>query len=187
MSVALQKPMTLAEFLDWEERQELRYEFDGFQPVAMTGGTARHETIGGTLRALLYNRLQGGRCRLWGPTAKIEVQGHIRYPDAYVSCTPVSPSATIIPEPVVVFEVLSPSTSRTDRIEKLREYPATPSIQRYVVLEQDSIAAMVFSRHGDDWTANVLIESDILRMPEIDIELALAEIYADAGFGDAAA
>jgi hypothetical protein len=57
MSVALQKLMTLAEFLTWEERQELRYEFDGFQPVAMTGGTARHETIGGTLRALLLQRL----------------------------------------------------------------------------------------------------------------------------------
>ena len=55
MSVALQKGMTLAEFLDWEERQELRYEFDGFQPVAMTGGTLRHEAIGGTLRALLHD------------------------------------------------------------------------------------------------------------------------------------
>jgi hypothetical protein len=50
MSVALRKPMTLAEFLAWEERQELRYEFDGFRPVAMTGGTLRHEAIGGTLR-----------------------------------------------------------------------------------------------------------------------------------------
>lgn len=37
--------MTLAAFLEWEERQELRYEFDGFQPVAMTGGTAEHSAI----------------------------------------------------------------------------------------------------------------------------------------------
>jgi Uma2 family endonuclease len=185
MSVALQRPMTLAEFLAWEERQELRYEFDGFQPVAMTGGTARHESIGGTLRALLHQRLRGGPCRLWGPTAKIEVQGRIRYPDAYVSCTPVAPDATIIPGPVVVFEVLSPTTSRIDRIEKLSEYQATPSIQRYVILEQDSIAAMVFSRHGDEWTVSVLTEADILRMPEISVELALAEIYADVEFGDA--
>ena len=83
MSVALQKGMTLAEFLDWEERQELRYEFDGFQPVAMTGGTLRHEAIGGTLRALLHDRLRGNPCRPWGPNSKIEVQGRIRYPDAY--------------------------------------------------------------------------------------------------------
>src|SRR5271165_4710304 len=180
MSATLHRPMTLAEFLDWEERQELRYEFDGFQPVAMTGGTARHEAIGVTLRALLYNRLRGGRCRLWGPTAKIEVLRHIRYPDAYVSCTPVSPSATIIPEPVVVFEVLSPSTSRTDRIEKLREYQAAPSIRRYVILEQDSIAAMVFTRHGVNWDAGALTAGESLAMPEIDVALPLADIYADA-------
>jgi Uma2 family endonuclease len=118
---ALQKPMSLTELLAWEGRQELRYEFDGFQPVAMTGGTASHESIGIALRALLFNRLRGGPCRLWGPTAKIEVQGRIRYPDACVSCTPVAPDATIIRGPVVVFEVLSPITSRVDRIEKLRE------------------------------------------------------------------
>jgi Uma2 family endonuclease len=186
MSVALQRPMTLAEFLDWEERQELRYEFDGFQPVAMTGATARHELIGNRLRTLLTTRLDGKPCRAWGPTTKVAVQGRIRYPDAYVSCAQVAPSDTIIPEPVVVFEILSPGTSRTDRIEKLREYQATPSIQRYVILEQDSIAATVFVRHGDDWNAGVLTEADVLRMPEIDIELALADIYVDAGLDDTA-
>jgi Uma2 family endonuclease len=187
MSATLQKPMTTAEFLDWEERQELRYEFDGFQPVAMTGGTLRHEAIGGTLRSLLYQRLRGNPCRPWGPNSKIEVDGRIRYPDATVSCSQGRPDDTIVPAPVVVFEILSPSTSRTDRIEKLREYQATLSIQRYVILEQDSIAAMVFTRHGDEWTASALTEADGLPMPEIGIELALAEIYADADFGDAAA
>jgi Uma2 family endonuclease len=186
MSIALEKPMTLVEFLDWEERQELRYEFDGFQPLAMTGGTLRHEAIGGTLRSLLHQRLRGNPCRPWGPNSKIEVQGRIRYPDASVSCTRGRPGDTIVPAPVVVFEILSPSTSRTDRIEKLREYQATPSVQRYVILEQDSIAAMVFARHGDDWIGAALTEADILQMPEIGIDLALAEIYADADLGEAA-
>jgi Uma2 family endonuclease len=185
MSAVLQRRMSLAEFLAWEEKQELRYEFNGFQPVAMTGGTLGHETIAGTLRALLYQRLRGKPCRLWGPTTKIEVQGRIRYPDAHVNCTPVSPGDTIVPEPVVVFEVLSPSTSRTDRIEKLREYQATASIQRYVILEQDSIAATVFSRMGADWIARALTDGDVLQMPEIGIELGLAEIYADVDFGSA--
>jgi Uma2 family endonuclease len=80
--------------------------------------------------------------------------------------------------------VLSHTTSRIDRIEKLREYQATPSIQRYVILEQDGIAAMVFSRHGDEWAVSVLTETDVLRMPEISVELAVAEIYADVEFGD---
>lgn len=182
MSVAPRQPMSLPEFLAWEERQDLRYEFDGIQPVAMTGGTARHETIGNTLRSELLPRLRGGPCRVWGPNSKIEVQGHIRYPDAFVSCSPVAPQDTIIPQPVVVFEVLSPSTSGTDRIAKLREYQATPSIQRYVILKQDSIAATVFLRHGDEWPATVLTEADMLDMPEIGVALTLEEIYADAVF-----
>ena len=180
MSVALQKPMTFGEFLDWEERQELRYEFDGSQPQAMNGGTLRHEAIGTTLRALLYARLRGSPCRPWGPNSKIEVHGRIRYPDAVVTCTRGRADDTIIPAPVVVFEILSATTSRTDRIEKLREYQATPSIQRYVILEQDSIAAMVFSRQADEWTGHALTEIDVLRLPEIGVELPLADIYADA-------
>ena len=110
---------------------------------------------------------------------KIEVAGRIRYPDAVVSCMPVPRHATVIRDPVVVFEVLSPGTSRTDRIEKLREYQATPSIRRYVILEQDSIAATVFSRLGSDWIARALTEGDVLQMPEIGIEIPLADIYAD--------
>ena len=77
------------------------------------------------------------------------------------------------------FELLSAGTSRIDRIEKLREYQATPSIRRYVLLEQDSTAVTVFSRLGSDWIAHALTEGDVLQMPEIDIEIPLAEIYAD--------
>ena len=134
MSVAVRHPMTVAEFLAWEERQELRWEFDGFEPVAMTGGTVAHETIGNNILIAVQSRLAGRRCRAFGANLKIEVAGRIRYPDAFVVCTPLPPKATIVRDPVVVFEVLSESTSRTDRIAKLREYGATPSIQRYVIL-----------------------------------------------------
>jgi Uma2 family endonuclease len=177
MSVTLHWPMTLEQFLAWEERQAMRYEFDGWQPVAMTGGTA----IGGTLRALLQSHLRGKPCRVRGPTLKIEVMGRIRYPDAFVYCTPVPPGETVIREPVVVFEVLGPSlaNSRTDRIEKLREYQATPSIRRYVILEQDSIAATVFTRQDDIWDARALTAGETLAMPEIDVALPLADIYVD--------
>jgi Uma2 family endonuclease len=135
MNVALRKPVTLQQSLAWEERQVSRYELDSFQPVAMTGGTDVHEAIDGTLRALLQEPLRGKPCRVREPTLKIELTVRIRYPDAFVYCTPVPPGDTIIEEPVVVFEVLNPSTSNTDRIEKPREYQATESIQRYVSLE----------------------------------------------------
>jgi Uma2 family endonuclease len=87
-------------------------------------------------------------------------------------------SATIIEDPVVVFEVISEDSARTDRIEKLREYLATPSIRRYAILEQKSIGAMVFSRRGEIWTVIALTEGDTRHMPEIGAEIPLSEFYA---------
>ena len=179
MGVISRRPMSLSEFLAWEERQEERWEFDGAQPVAMTGGTFAHETIGATLRAVLRERLRDKPCRVLGPTMKIEVIGKIRYPDAFVFCKPVERADKVIPEPVVIFEVTSPGTARIDRIVKLREYQATGSVQRYVILEQDSVAATVFARERGVWTAEAMIDGDTLTMPEIGIEVALADIYAD--------
>ncbi len=181
MNVALRKPMSLAEFLAWEERQELRYEFDGFQPVAMTGGTFAHDRITFHLQSALDSRLRGKPCRPAGPNVKILTPGKARYPDGLVTCTPVKPNATVIDAPVVVFEVVSEDITRTDRIEKLREYQAVASIQRYVILEQRTIAATVFERRGESWTAFAITEEDTLRMPEIDIEVPLMELYEFAG------
>src|SRR5215213_2593893 len=142
-------PMTLAEFLAWEEAQELRWEFDGFAPVAITGGTEAHEVIQNNLVAALSARLRGTACRAYGSNLKIRVSGRILYPDAFVACTPVNPRGTVRDDPVVVFEILSPGTARTDRVEKMHEYWETPSIQRYVLIEQDAVSAMAFTR-GDE-------------------------------------
>jgi Uma2 family endonuclease len=179
MSATRRKTLTLSEFLAWEERQESRWEFDGFEPVAMTGGTDAYEGVGTRLRTLLDRQLMGKRCHVRGPTMKVEVVGRIRYPDAVVSCTPVPRGTTVIKDPVVIFEVLSPSTSRIDRIEKLREYQATGSVQRYVMLEPDSIAATDIFRRGEDWIIRSLIAGDTLAMPEIDVAMPLSDIYAD--------
>ena len=178
MNLALRKPMTLAEFLAWEERQSLRYEFDGIGPVAMTGGTAGHAQIQRNLAFALTARLRGKPCQFFGSDLKIQVaEGHIRYPDGMVLCTPVDRTTTVVHDPVVVFEVLSPSTARNDRIVKAREYEATPSVKRYVMLEQDGVGATVYARSGETWTHEILIADSILVLPEIGIELPLAELY----------
>jgi Uma2 family endonuclease len=145
----------------------------------MTGGTRAHEIIGGNIRFALQSGLSSGPCRVLGPTLKIEVAGRIRYPDAFVACTPGPARQTVVNDPVEVFEVLSESTSRTDRIEKLREYGATPSIQRYVILEQDAIAAMVFVRKGGNLIVEALTADDTLDMPEIDVRVPMVEFYTD--------
>ncbi len=193
MNLALRKPMTLAEFLAWEERQPLRYEFDGIGPVAMTGGTFAHAAIQRNLALSIGGRLRGQPCQFVGNDLKIQVaDGHIRYPDGTVVCTTVDRKATVVHDPVVVFEVLSPSTATNDRIVKAREYQATPSIQRYVMLEQDRIGATVYARSSEAWTHEILIAGSILSLPEIGVELPLVELYegivfeAEPGAGQSA-
>lgn len=177
MSTALRQPMSLEAFLDWESRQELKYEFDGFQPVGMVGVTGAHSTIQMNLLGLLFNRLRGHRARVFGSSLKICADRSIRYPDAFIVCSPVAAQATVVDDPVVVFEILSDSTSFRDRIVKNREYRATPSIQRYVILEQTRPAATVYARAGNDWVADVVLGDADLVLPEIGISLPMAEIY----------
>jgi Uma2 family endonuclease len=186
MNVALRKPMTLEQFLAWEERQELRYEFDGFQPVAMTGGTFAHSSIQRNLLTALTTRLRGKPCQPQGSHMKVQVAGHIRYPDAFVVCNPVPPRATVVTEPVVVFEILSPSTQEDDLITKNAEYRATPSVQRYIVLQQNFAGAMAFRRSGEEWVSDLVPADSILRLPEIGIEIPLPEIYEGVEVGTAA-
>lgn len=182
MNVALRRPMTVPEFLAWEERQELRYEFDGFQPVAMPGGTRVHAAIEMNLAAALTMRLRGSSCRPYGANLKIEVVGRIRYPDAFVTCTPGANASTVVQDPVVVFEILSPSTEHIDRSIKNIEYRDTRSIQRYVMLEQDRAMATVFSREGTEWIGRIVEGSATLSITEIGIELPLSEIYEGIAF-----
>lgn len=77
MISALRQPMTADEFLAWEASQDLRHEFDGFAPVAMTGGTFEHDAIQVNLVRALANRLAGTPCRAHGNSTKVEVAGSI--------------------------------------------------------------------------------------------------------------
>lgn len=177
MTAALRQPMTVHEFLAWEERQELRHEFDGIAPVAMTGGTVEHDAIQVNLIRALANRLAGTPCRVSGNSMEVQVMGSVRTPDAFVTCGPIPRGAMLLRDPVVVSEVLSRGTARTDRMVKNREYASTASVQRYVMLEQGAVGATMFERTGAEWIGRILSEGDVIAMPEIGIAVPLAELY----------
>jgi Uma2 family endonuclease len=180
MNVALRQPWTVERFLAWEELQDLRYEFDGIGPVAMTGGTEAHAMIHAALLAAVGTRLNRRPCRILGSDLKLVTVDRVRYPDAMILCSPVQPQRSTVQDPIIVFEILSRSTASIDLIGKNREYAAIPSIQRYVVLEQTEIAAIVFSRKGEDWVTEIVTGGDaILALPEVGVEFPLAELYRD--------
>ena len=185
MNVALRPPrMTQDEFFAWVETQEGRYEFDGFQPVAMPGGTRGHGQIAANILVALASRLDSSPCTALGSDAGIEtVNDAVRYPDVVVTCTDSDGKVRKMPSPVVVFEVVSDSSARDDRIIKLNEYHAVPSIKRYVIVEQDSIGMMVFSRTGTEaWNAISLKEDDVLTIPELGVEIPIVEFYRRVNF-----
>jgi Uma2 family endonuclease len=123
MSVALRKPlMTRAQFFEWAQAQDMRHEFDGFKPVAMTGDTFNHGQIAQNLYFALRRRLAGTGCRPLGPDVGVSTVGEaVRYPDALITCAAVPGDAYVIPDVSSVFEVVSPTAGRVDRIVKVRE------------------------------------------------------------------
>jgi Uma2 family endonuclease len=169
--------MMREQFLAWEEKQPLCHEFDGFQTIAMTGGTAGHAGIQRNLAIAVGGRLRGGPCRFYGTDLKIETVSGFRYPDGFVVCSPVAGNATVVRDPVVIFEVLSESTAGIDLVTKNQEYAATPSVRRYIVLAQDAIGGTMFERVAADWVGHLLGADSVLHMPEVAIELPLAELY----------
>ena len=130
------KPLALDEFLAWGRTQPVRYEFDGTQPVAMTGGTIAADRVARRLLRALERRLQPP-CEAFGENVKVLTPaGRVRYPDVKVACGEFDPASDHV-DPVVVFEVLSPTTEMTDRRVKSVEYASMPSVMAYVLLALD--------------------------------------------------
>jgi Uma2 family endonuclease len=174
MSASL-RPLTLDEFLEWERSQPERYEFDGIQPVAMTGGSSAHSLIATRVAAALVFHVKPP-CEAHGPELKVITTGRVRYPDASVVCTR-SGDADDTVAPRAIFEVLSPSTALTDRRVKAIEYAAVPTIMVYVLLEQNHPEITV-RRRSTGWEAELVIGIDaMLDLPEIGVTIPLAFIY----------
>lgn len=185
MSVALRKPMTQAEFFDWAEARNERYEFDGFQPVLMPGGFGNHARIAKNILVQLQRRLsEDGPCEALGSDAGIQTVGNtVRYPDVLVTCSGFDGRKHLIPNPVIVFEVVSPSSIREDRILKPMEYATVGSMKRCILVEQSVIGLNVLWRSNDEpWHFETSKAGETLLLPEIGLELPVDSFYARVTF-----
>jgi len=186
MSIANRIPtMTRDQFFDWAEARDARYEFDGFEPVAMTGGNLNHNDIAFNLHNALRTRLRGTGCRPRGLDVGVATIGDtVRYPDGVVTCSPANGVSRLVPEPIVVFEVISPTSGHMDRIVKVREYAAVDSIRRYVIVESAIVGLIVHERQaaGQKWTVTTVMADDVLPLPEIGVEIPVTELYEGIEF-----
>ncbi len=187
MNVALRLPaMSREQFLDWVQRQEGRFEFDGSRPVAMTGGTRDHSQI--VANILFSLRIRSAQRPFWTLVEAGLASGSdsVRYPDVLVTSSRGSGRDLLTGDVVVAFEIVSPSSVRTDRVVKLREYLGVPTLRRYVVVEQTSVAVSVFEKNagGTAWEARALVAGETLDLPEIGIQVPVSEFYVDVDVPD---
>ena len=190
MNVTLRTPlMTREQFLDWVERQETPFEFNGYEPVPMTGGNKRHMQLCRNLTVALWSRLANSGLQVLPEGGIATVGRSVRYPDVMIATNADADTDRLISEPLVVFEVLSPSSGRTDYSVKLREYRAVPSIRRYIVVDNTGPDLTVYGRAvgGAEWTANSLTTDDMLELPEVGITVPVNEIFAGIVFEEATA
>lgn len=171
------KIMSIEDFLAWEARQEQKYEFDGFEPVAMAGGSRNHARIQRNLAMAVGSRLRGSPCEFLGSDMKLVTATRCRYPDGQVVCGAADGDATFTTTPSVLFEVTSPSSDARDHVEKAAEYHAIASLQHYVVLEQDRMVVTVSGRDGNGWRTEPVGADRLLKLPALNLAIPLAELY----------
>ncbi len=176
MNVIVRPGVSLADFLAWEREQPQRFEFDGTQPVPMTGGTVGHARLVRRIMEALGRLLPAGYEAFGGDLKVLTAPNRIRTPDVLVLRGEAAAEADTV-EPTVVFEVLSPSTMLTDLRVKPDEYAAVGSLLAYVILPQDGLAGATLLRRSSAWRAETA--AGRLDLPEIGIAIPLHPLYGE--------
>jgi Uma2 family endonuclease len=139
MGVPLQK-LSIAEYLTWEAAQADRSEFFRGEVFAMVGGRRGHGRVVANLMRHLGNHLDGSPCQVFSENMKVQVNDDaVLYPDVFVTCDKnFSPNDAVFTAPLLIIEVLSPSTQRYDRSEKFAIYRKLASLREYVLIDPET-------------------------------------------------
>ena len=180
--------MTPEEYLEWEEKQPLKYEYMDGEVYAMTGGTIPHTAIALNLASTLKNHLRGRGCQTLMSDAKVQVSetGPYHYPDVVVSCDERDKKAfKFLQYPCLIIEVLSPSTEGFDRGKKFRNYRQIETLKEYVLVSADQKLVECFRINDKGvWELYSFSENEELRLESIDFNFPVELIYEDVMLTD---
>ena len=177
------------EFLAWEIQQPERYEFVAGVLTMMAGGSENHDLIGSNAIGLLFERLKGGPCRVHGSNLKVRSARAIMYPDAFVRCGTAVGGRAVVDDPVVVIEVLSPSTQQADLTRKRWAFQDIPTLRAilFVAAGEPRVELSVRGA-GGAWVSTFVTGLDAeLPLDALGLTLPMAELYAGADLDAAAA
>lgn len=180
MSYAIQYDfLPLEDYLQGERDVDVRHEYVDGQIYAMSGASEVHNTIAAELHTAINSRLPE-ECRAFMADMKVHIE-HARkhycyYPDIMVACGENRGDPYVRTNPILIVEVLSPSTRRVDLGEKLANYSKIPSLLEYAVVYQDKAHLCIFRRRTD-WQPEHYSAGDSFTLESVALELAVAAIY----------
>ena len=173
--------VTVEDYLASEDGSDIRHEYIGGRLYAMTGASVRHNRIARNTLVALAAQLRGSPCEVFMSDVKLHLTiggEHIfYYPDLMVCCDPTDCADYYRTRPCLIVEILSESTERIDRREKLLSYMQIEGLQAYLILSQEQVKATLYRRESG-WQAEVCNELQaVLKLPCGNLELSLAAVY----------
>ena len=183
MEAARVLPMSVADYLTFEETSDVKHEFVGGEIHAMSGASLAHNKIALNIASGLRDGLRGGPCQVFINDVKVRLEvareDIFYYPDVVVSCHPEDNRSHFTASPTLVVEVLSPSTEAIDRREKHQNYRHAATLEEYVLVAQDRREVTIF-RRATGWQGEIFTAPDALvEFRSVKQAMTLAAIYED--------
>lgn len=176
--------LSAEQYLAFEKSSEIRHEYVDGVLYAMVGATVRHAMIVGNIFAALRALLPSS-CSIFANDLKAHIKTkateRFYYPDLVISCAPQDQNSYVCRDPSIIFEILSPSTSRTDRTEKFEAYRQIESLQHYVLVHQAAAQVELYSRNRD-WQRQSLAAGEELSLSSPAFTIAIDEFFSGVVF-----
>lgn len=173
---------TEEDYLASELVSDIKHEFIDGQVYATACGSDNHGRIAGNIFAEFRSHLKGTPCEAFVADMKVgssksgKKDKDYFYPDVLVDCRDASADKYLAQAPKLIVEVISKSTKKLDLTTKLIRYINLPSLEEYVLIEQDSVSVAVF-RKSQQWMPSFYFLDDTVTFDSIGLTLSVAEIY----------
>jgi Uma2 family endonuclease len=164
------------EYLEGEKTSEIKHHLIDGQVYAMAGASANHDRISTNLLAEFRTHLKNSTCEPFGSDMRVKINANYFYPDAIVVCDFDDSQPIYTDSPTIIVEVLSKSTRRMDETTKRFSYINIPSLQEYVLIEQDFVDVEVV-RKSEGWQPKHYFLGDTVTFESIGLTLPVEEIY----------
>lgn len=175
--------ISIDDYLVGELSSDVRHEFVDGLVYAMVGGTGNHSRLAVRIASVLDRQLADSNCSPFSSDFKVRIQQKSRtffyHPDVSVFCGSDRGNDVFGSDPVVIIEVLSDSTRRTDQGEKRDNYMVIPTLQTYILMEQDEVKSVVYQRTASAGFEAAVYYGDDAKIPLVAVgaELDLGQIY----------